>query len=345
MADGLERGESLDQAMVGVASRFPPPLRGLMVAGARSGKLADVLGQYVRYANLGGELRRRFWMAVAYPDLPARRAGGPVRLPLLLGRRGVRVRPEGLRRRAAGGHGTPLPDGRGDAGRAGLQVVDDGRPSSPRSATSCFACRWGPAERRMLVSSIPMFGPLLRWTSLAEFCHLAGLLVEAEMPLPEALELAGRGVGDAELARAGETLRASVEEGRTAVRVPRRLAPMPGGAHRSPRRLRGPRRPRAGRSTWPATCSRRGPEPQPSFLTTFFAAAGPPAHPLGRRLRRDGPLPADDQPLHEDHVMAGLGRGYRTRMRTPLAGARPRRPPAGAAAGSSGSGTSWCSRS
>jgi type II secretory pathway component PulF len=71
------------------------------------------------------------------------------------------------------------------------------------------------AERRTILSGIPLFGPLLRFSTLAEFCHLTGLLVDAEMPLPEALSLSGNGVNDAELARAGRDLRMSVEQGRT----------------------------------------------------------------------------------------------------------------------------------
>src|SRR5947209_1260960 len=45
MADELERGETTDAAMAHAAARFPAPLQGLMIAGARSGRLADVLGQ------------------------------------------------------------------------------------------------------------------------------------------------------------------------------------------------------------------------------------------------------------------------------------------------------------
>lgn len=211
MADGLERGESLDESMVGVAARFPATLRGLMIAGARSGRLADVLGQYVRYASLGGELRRRFWMSVAYPaSLLAALIGLYVFLCFWVVEAFEFVLKDfGVEETAV----TQLLFLMAEATRTrGLQVVTLIAILAV-IGYAAFRLSMGPAERRMLISSIPMFGPLLRWTSLAEFCHLTGLLVESEMPLPEALELAGRGVGDAELARAGETLRASVEEG------------------------------------------------------------------------------------------------------------------------------------
>jgi type II secretory pathway component PulF len=213
MADGIERGESLDAALVGVASRFPAPLRGLVIAGARSGKLADVLGQYVRYANLGASLRRRFWLAVAYP------------LFLLTALVGLYVfvcgwivetfqfilKDFGVETPAV----TRVFFWMADATRIhGLRFVATGTLLG-LVAYAVFRLGMGPAERRMVATGIPLFGPLLRWSSLAEFCHLTGLLVESEMPLPEALELAARGVNDAELARASRSLRASVEDGWT----------------------------------------------------------------------------------------------------------------------------------
>ncbi len=213
MADGLERGESLDRAMVGVSARFPATLRGLMIAGARSGRLADILGQYVRYANLGSELRRRFWMSIAYPIFLL---AALLALYLFLCFRIVDAF-----QFVMDDFKIELPA----VTELFFEMADATRTRGPQAVAmiavlgvivyAVFRLTMGPAQRRMLVSNVPMFGPLLRWTSLAEFCHLTGLLVESEMPLPDALELAGRGVGDAELARAGESLRASVEGGLT----------------------------------------------------------------------------------------------------------------------------------
>lgn len=211
LADRLERGDALDAAMVGVAERFPAPLRGLMVAGARSGKLADVLAQYVRYAGLGADLRRRFWMAIAYPVfllavllalflfvciwiVPA--------FEFVLKDFGVEV-PAATQLLFLLG-GAVRSRGPSIAGLAALLGL---------VAFVAFRFTMDPAQRRVLLSSIPLLGPLLRWSSLSEYCHLAGLLVEAEMPLPEALALAGGGVGDAELARASSNLRSAVEAG------------------------------------------------------------------------------------------------------------------------------------
>ena len=48
-------------------ARLPVHLRGLMLAGVRSGRLAEVLEEYVDLQHSQAELRRRVWIALAYP--------------------------------------------------------------------------------------------------------------------------------------------------------------------------------------------------------------------------------------------------------------------------------------
>jgi general secretion pathway protein F len=52
-----------------------------------------------------------------------------------------------------------------------------------------------------------------RWTSLAEFCHLLGLLLESELPLAEAVPMAGEGVPDATLQAEVRLVAIELEEG------------------------------------------------------------------------------------------------------------------------------------
>jgi type II secretory pathway component PulF len=212
-AERLEHGDSLDNAMHALTNRFPPQLRGLMVAGCQSGKLAEVLGQYVLYANLGETLRKRLWISLAYPLMLL---GALVLLyvflcvwvidsfKFILKDFGVEVPP---------------------ITKTLFLLSDLTRERGPQILLmgsvilgilwAIFRLTMPAAERRTILSGIPLIGPLIRFSTLAEFCHLAGLLVEAEMPLPEALSLSGNGVNDAELARAGRELRISVEQGRT----------------------------------------------------------------------------------------------------------------------------------
>jgi type II secretory pathway component PulF len=213
MAAGIERGESVDAALDDVSARFPAALRGLLLAGARSGKLADVLGQYVRYANIGASLRRRFWLAMAYPGFLLIALAGLyvfVCLSIVDAFRFI-LKDFGVEVPALTMVLFWMADITRDRGVEILTIA----AAFGVIGFAVWRFGMGPAERRMIVTGVPLFGPLLRWSSLAEFCHLTALLVESEMPLPEALELAGQGVGDAELARAGKGLRAAVEDGWT----------------------------------------------------------------------------------------------------------------------------------
>jgi type II secretory pathway component PulF len=72
-----------------------------------------------------------------------------------------------------------------------------------------------PAMARSLFARVPGVGGVAWWTSLAEFCHLLGLLIEHRLPMPEALRLAGEGVQDSGLEAIGRLMAEDVEEGKT----------------------------------------------------------------------------------------------------------------------------------
>jgi type II secretory pathway component PulF len=209
----LELGTPLDAAVIEQAERFPPHLRGLIVAGSRSGRLADVLGQYVRYVSLGTSLRKRFRSVVLYPIiLVAFLAGLYLFLchaivqsfEFILKDFGVEVpgitKTLFLLARITREHGAWLCTAVATVSVISLLTI--------RIVAT-------PAQRRHAMTSIPLYGPMLRWSTLAEFCHMVGLLVDADTPLPEALALAGQGVNDAELSRIALEMRRAVEHGRT----------------------------------------------------------------------------------------------------------------------------------
>ncbi len=67
MADRLDAGDDLLAALESQGRSLPLHLRGLILAGVRSGRLADVLEDYVDLQNSQSELRRRVSLALAYP--------------------------------------------------------------------------------------------------------------------------------------------------------------------------------------------------------------------------------------------------------------------------------------
>jgi type II secretory pathway component PulF len=65
-----------------------------------------------------------------------------------------------------------------------------------------------------VVYRLPMVGPLLRWSHLAQFARLMGLLLEQAVPLPDALRVTAAGLGDAGLARGCRRAADDLEKGR-----------------------------------------------------------------------------------------------------------------------------------
>ncbi|MGO9114175.1 MAG: type II secretion system F family protein [Thermoguttaceae bacterium] len=67
LAARLERGEKLETAIAAKDSRLPAYLRGLIVAGVRSGRLPIVLDQFAALARRQQDFRRRVLLILAYP--------------------------------------------------------------------------------------------------------------------------------------------------------------------------------------------------------------------------------------------------------------------------------------
>ena len=67
LADQLDAGVDLAVAVESQSGRLPTCLRGLVLAGLRSGRLAETLEEYVDLQRSQSELRRRLWLSLAYP--------------------------------------------------------------------------------------------------------------------------------------------------------------------------------------------------------------------------------------------------------------------------------------
>ena len=63
VANQLEAGQPIDAALDSQKSRLPAHLRGLIVAGVRTGRLAEVLEEYVDLQRTHREIWRRVWLA------------------------------------------------------------------------------------------------------------------------------------------------------------------------------------------------------------------------------------------------------------------------------------------
>ncbi len=69
VAERLDRGVSLDEAMQAERRGFPPHLHALVQAGLRTGRLAAALGEFLAIERNRTELRRQLRLSLTYPVL------------------------------------------------------------------------------------------------------------------------------------------------------------------------------------------------------------------------------------------------------------------------------------
>ncbi|MFK7777766.1 MAG: type II secretion system F family protein [Gimesia sp.] len=67
--------------------------------------------------------------------------------------------------------------------------------------------------RRRLLNSVPIFGSILSYISIAQFCRMLATLVEAKINLPEALELAAQSTKDPNLIEGCDLLKEQILKG------------------------------------------------------------------------------------------------------------------------------------
>ena len=212
LADAIDRGSPLTAALESQQGRIPAHIRGLVYGGLRTGKLGDVLGRFSSYASIGTELRRGLWLGVAYPLFTILLA-----FALLMLVDGFLVAQfENIFR----DFGIPLP-------KLTIVLIETSR--MVRAGWPVLAILLGliivgwlvtrfllPAPmRNSLIGRIPVIGPLWRYTSWAEFCHLLALLLESELPMPDALRLTGQGIQNSDIDRACRAMANDVENGKT----------------------------------------------------------------------------------------------------------------------------------
>ena len=232
LARGLASGQLLGEAIEGQEGRIPPHLRGLVAAGVRSGRLGEVLGEFADFAAIGVEIRRRLWLSLAYPLLAA------LITLAVFAFVGIAVLPKF--EAIFADFGVPLP------GVTILVLTLMHRTANiwPTLATIAGVLVAGglaarlflrPAITRSLVARVPVLGSVWWWTSLAEFCHLLGLLLEYRVPMPDALRLAGEGVQDAGIEALSRLMAEDVEDGKS---LAESMASRRGFPPRLPRLLR-----------------------------------------------------------------------------------------------------------
>lgn len=209
MSGQLERGATLEAVIEAQGRRLPADVRGLVLAGVRSGRLPEVLEEFVDLQRSQKEFRRRVLSSLAYPlvllsllSLLFIFLHFLVVTPMteIFEDFDAQLPPVTRMFIAASGPGAWI-----FAAGTALLIL------------AVFLITTGPGVGWVawLLHAIPLIGPLWRWSRLAQFSRLMAVLLAQEVPLPDALRLTASGLRDGDLARGCRRAAAEVEAGRS----------------------------------------------------------------------------------------------------------------------------------
>lgn len=227
VADRIEQGESLGTAIAAEGRSLPEHLIGIAQAAERSGKLSEVFAEASRLERTGIELSQQLILRLAYPVLLLFAFAALFQLVGAFATVAIESIFEDF--------GIQLP-----ALSLGLMTIARFVTQNPWVIPSLLvlngllfwqATRGGSERlRRRVASRVPLFGPLWKNAALSEFTALLSLLVECRLPMPEVLNLAGRGTRDPDLISACLGASLEVEAGRSLTDAFRDYRILPRGA-------------------------------------------------------------------------------------------------------------------
>lgn len=211
LAGRLQAGQSFLEALQAEGDRLPAAYRAVVAAGLRAGRLPEALEAVTAVAESLADLRRRVRLALIYPSIVLTLAyvlfvGFVVWVV-------PRIEEMFVVMRLPAGRLAPL---------LGMlrETVSVWGPAIP-AAVLLAGVGWfvwsafgGGGGSPNLWRRLPLAGPILRNAETGTFCQLLALLVGHQVPLPEALRLAGEAVGAEPLRGASRQAAAHLEEGR-----------------------------------------------------------------------------------------------------------------------------------
>jgi type II secretory pathway component PulF len=212
IAADLQRGKTLPEALADPSSKVPPFYAGLVQAGIRSGRLAEVLATLTTYARTVSEVRQTVVNSLFYPCvvlLLALALFGAV-VAFILPRFEEIFNDFDLRLPALTSWALSLgkhpieylvvPVVLIVAALVGCKLL--------LSFTQAGRCAWA-----RFVYGIPVLGTLVRSARLAAFSELLGILVDHQLPMPDAFALAGAASSDPIMSTAAQQVQQDLSEG------------------------------------------------------------------------------------------------------------------------------------
>lgn len=200
LSTGLDQGKSLEDVLQSESRDLPEWLSAVFTAGTKSGRLPECIQHFIEFSRLRAGIRIKLLISLIYPVI------------LLV----VGLAVCGFLcsfvisdfRSIFEDFGTDLPKIT-EMILALSSIVEEmiqNWPVTIVAFSGSILVAWflanfvlgAPAVRR-LVYHIPLIGRVFKQSALAEFSQLLALMIEARMPLPEALKLVGGAVRDPNL--------------------------------------------------------------------------------------------------------------------------------------------------
>jgi type II secretory pathway component PulF len=209
VARAIENGSSLEQAIAACGPRLPVYIGEFLNAAEKSGKLGVVLTEWVENQWAARNRWREITAALTYPLISLALAGFVFLFLTLL------VVPQFKTMMMEFGLKLPV---------ATVAVFWMSDVFMPRLLLMCVVAVVGLGAVRLLggrrtssqlVMSLPLVGKLWYWSGSAEGLRAVGMLVENQVPLSQALNLAASGISDAYIGHACRQLGQRTEAGQS----------------------------------------------------------------------------------------------------------------------------------
>jgi type IV pilus assembly protein PilC len=190
IAERLEGGQSLDDALTAEAPNLPELFVALAAVGERSGRIPEVFGQLEEYYSLQGQMRRQFVAQAAWPVFQFVAAVVVIALAIFI-----------LGVLAPAGQEPTAPIGFGLTGTSGailfvavIGTVVGGTLLAIKVFTSTVAKQ---AAFEAWLLRVPIVGPCVRAAALSRFCLSLRLTLDSSMSIGKALRLSLKTTGNA----------------------------------------------------------------------------------------------------------------------------------------------------
>jgi type II secretory pathway component PulF len=209
LAAQADAGIPLKTAIDEIAHQLPGHIRGLILAGTRSGRLAEILGEYAALEQERSDLSWRIRISLAYPLILV------VALAVLFIFSGIFIVPP--MEAVFTDFGTDMP---------GITVffIHTSKNLTPvlivfLTVLAAFLLPWLVIPRPRWITrclySAPFLGTVWKWQALVEFSRLMSLLIAEDVPMADALRLTSDGIQSPGLRAACLKSAARIEAGDT----------------------------------------------------------------------------------------------------------------------------------